>query len=258
MDMSLSMEKKSSIIHCCSIVEDSFCLSKFDETMPFAACFVLLSPSFQFCSETSPSDLKPRTELTLCYEWMDNKKDRSTHRSISCSMKSYRLSELSQAEVNSLKARPRIDFSSIFNVVHPIVDDVRSRGDAAVKDYTTRFDKVELDRLIENVAELPDPEGVKCKRVARSIASVGLYVPGGTAVLPSTALMLSVVALHRLLGVRLLSLQLPLVKMAASARRYSICAKKAGVTHILKAGGAQAIAAMAWGTTSCPKVIVPS
>lgn len=58
-----------------SIVEDSFCLSKFDETMPFAACFVLLSPSFQFCSETSPSDLKPGTELTLCYEWMDNKKD---------------------------------------------------------------------------------------------------------------------------------------------------------------------------------------
>ena len=43
--------------------------------MPFAACFVLLSPSFQFCSETFPSDLKPGTELTLCYEWMDNKKD---------------------------------------------------------------------------------------------------------------------------------------------------------------------------------------
>ncbi|RVW37079.1 Histidinol dehydrogenase, chloroplastic [Vitis vinifera] len=290
MDMSLSMEKKSSIIHCCSIVEDSFCLSKFDETMPFAACFVLLSPSFQFCSETFPSDLKPGTELTLCYEWMDNKKDRSTHRSISCSMKSYRLSELSQAEVNSLKARPRIDFSSIFNVVHPIVDDVRSRGDAAVKDYTTRFDKVELDRLIENVAELPDPEldagikeafdvaydnifafhaaqksaekivenmkGVKCKRVARSIASVGLYVPGGTAVLPSTALMLSVPA--QIAGCKTVVLATPPSQDGGICKEVLYCAKKAGVTHILKAGGAQAIAAMAWGTTSCPKVIVAS
>ncbi|WKA10484.1 hypothetical protein VitviT2T_028052 [Vitis vinifera] len=210
----------------------------------------------------------------------------STHRSISCSMKSYRLSELSQAEVNSLKARPRIDFSSIFNVVHPIVDDVRSRGDAAVKDYTTRFDKVELDRLIENVAELPDPEldagikeafdvaydnifafhaaqksaekivenmkGVKCKRVARSIASVGLYVPGGTAVLPSTALMLSVPA--QIAGCKTVVLATPPSQDGGICKEVLYCAKKAGVTHILKAGGAQAIAAMAWGTTSCPKV----
>ncbi|XP_057489250.1 histidinol dehydrogenase, chloroplastic-like [Actinidia eriantha] len=143
-------------------------------------------------------------------------------------MKSYRLSGLTKDEVNGLKARPRIDFSSIFNKVQPIVDDVRFRGDAAVKDYTARFDKIELDNIVENVANLPDPEldvsvreafdvaynniyafhaaqkstektvenmkGVRCKRVARSISSVGLYVPGGTAVLPSTALMLSVPA----------------------------------------------------------------
>ncbi|KAG6794247.1 hypothetical protein POTOM_003486 [Populus tomentosa] len=181
---------------------------------------------------------------------------------VMCAMKSYRLSELNNSEVESLKARPRIDFSSIFGIVNPIVDDVRQRGDAAVKDYTSRFDKVKLDKIVENVSELPDPEldaavkeafdvaynniyafhlaqksaeksvenmkGVICKRVARSISSVGLYVPGGTAVLPSTALMLAIEVLY--------------------------CAKKAGVTHILKAGGAQAISAMAWGTESCPKV----
>ncbi|GFZ14346.1 histidinol dehydrogenase [Actinidia rufa] len=73
-------------------------------------------------------------------------------------MKSYRLSELTQAEVNNLKARPRINFSSIFNLVNPIVDDVHCRGDAAVKDYTAKFDKVELDKTVEIVGELPHPQ----------------------------------------------------------------------------------------------------
>ncbi|WCJ34880.1 Histidinol dehydrogenase chloroplastic [Euphorbia peplus] len=64
----------------------------------------------------------------------------STFNRIRCGMKSYRLSELPDAEIQSLKARPRIDFSSIFNIVNPIVDDVRNRGDAAVKEYTAKFD----------------------------------------------------------------------------------------------------------------------
>ncbi|KAA8537069.1 hypothetical protein F0562_029547 [Nyssa sinensis] len=201
-------------------------------------------------------------------------------------MKSYRLSELTQAEVDSLKARPRVDFSSIFHTVQPIVDDVHKRGDAAVKDYTARFDKVELDEIVENVNELPHPEldaavreafdvaynniyafhaaqksaerivenmkGVKCKRVARSIASVGLYVPGGTAVLPSTALMLSVPA--QIAGCKTVVLATPPSRDGSICKEVLYCAKKAGVTHILKAGGAQAISAMAWGTASCPKV----
>ncbi|XP_059652855.1 histidinol dehydrogenase, chloroplastic-like isoform X2 [Cornus florida] len=189
----------------------------------------------------------------------------SLHNAIRCSMKSYRLSELTQAEVHNLKARPRIDFSSIFNIVHPIVEDVRGRGDAAVKDFTARFDKVELDKIVENVSELPDPEldaavreafdvaynniyafhaaqrsaertienmkGVRCKRVARSITSVGLYVPGGTAVLPSTALMLAVPA--QIAGCKTVVVATP------PAQDGSIC---------------KAISAMAWGTASCPKV----
>ncbi|XP_010251784.1 PREDICTED: histidinol dehydrogenase, chloroplastic isoform X2 [Nelumbo nucifera] len=206
--------------------------------------------------------------------------------SIRCSMKSYKLSELSQTEVDSLKARPRIDFSSIFRVVQPIVDDVRSRGDGAVIDYTKMFDKVVLDKIVEFVADLPDPEidlsvreafdvayeniyafhvaqksvekkvenmkGVRCKRVARSIASVGLYVPGGTAVLPSTALMLSVPA--QIAGCKTVVLATPPSHDGTICKEVLYCAKKAGVTHILKAGGAQAISAMAWGTASCPKV----
>ncbi|XP_030440849.1 histidinol dehydrogenase, chloroplastic isoform X2 [Syzygium oleosum] len=205
---------------------------------------------------------------------------------ISCSMRSYKLSDLSHAEVDRLKARPRIDFSKIFSVVNPIVDDIQSRGDTAVKEYTARFDKVELEKIVENVSDLPDPEldatvreafdvaydniyafhlaqkspeksienmkGVRCKRVARSIGSVGLYVPGGTAVLPSTALMLAVPA--QIAGCRTVVLATPPSQDSSICKEVLYCAKKAGVTHILKAGGAQAIAAMAWGTESCPKV----
>ncbi|XXG68428.1 hypothetical protein AAC387_Pa06g1517 [Persea americana] len=205
---------------------------------------------------------------------------------VKCSMKSYRLSELSRAESDGLKSRPRIDFSSIFSVVNPIVDDVRSRGDAAVIDYTARFDKVVLDRILEHVTDLPDPKldpavreafdvaynnihafhvaqktpeknvenmrGVRCKRVARCIPSVGLYVPGGTAVLPSTALMLAVPA--QIAGCKTVVLATPPSLDGSICKEVLYCAKKAGVTHILKAGGAQAISAMAWGTATCPKV----
>ncbi|KAJ8758766.1 hypothetical protein K2173_000487 [Erythroxylum novogranatense] len=209
-----------------------------------------------------------------------------TLNTVSCAMKSYRLSELTHTEVESLKSRPRIDFTSIFSTVNPIVDDVRSRGDAAVKDFTAKYDKVKLDKIVKPVSELPDPKlddtvkeafdvaydniytfhlaqkspeksvenmkGVKCKRVARSIASVGLYVPGGTAVLPSTALMLAVPA--QIAGCKIIVLATPPSHDGSICKEVLYCAKKAGVTHILKAGGAQAISAMAWGTESCPKV----
>ncbi|CAL9135532.1 unnamed protein product [Musa textilis] len=207
-------------------------------------------------------------------------------RIVRSAMKSYKLSELTHTEVDSLKARPRVDFSSIFSVVNPIVDDVRCRGDAAVIDYTAKFDKVVLDKVVELVSDLPDPEvdpavrkafdvaysniyafhdaqrvpekdienmtGVRCKRIARCIGAVGLYVPGGTAVLPSTALMLSVPA--QIAGCKTIVLATPPGRDGSICKEVLYCAKKAGVTHILKAGGAQAVSAMAWGTPSCPKV----
>ncbi|KAL2997172.1 hypothetical protein AAZX31_09G025300 [Glycine max] len=95
-------------------------------------------------------------------------------------------------------------------------------------------------------------KGVQCKRVARSINSVGLYVPGGTAVLPSTALMLAVPA--QIAGCKTIVLANPPTRDGTTCKEVLYCAKKAGVTHILKAGGAQAISAMAWGTETCPKV----
>ncbi|RZC47083.1 hypothetical protein C5167_040035 [Papaver somniferum] len=137
--------------------------------------------------------------------------------------------------------------------------------------YTTRFDKVSLDKIIERVADLPDPQldpavkeafdvaydniyafhyaqkappekvenmkGVRCKRVSRCITSVGLYVPGGTAVLPSTALMLAVPA--QIAGCKIVVLATPPGKDGSICMEVLYCAKKAGVTHILKARGAQ-------------------
>lgn len=202
-------------------------------------------------------------------------------------LKTYKLSDLSDGELKSLRDRPRIDFSSIFKIVSPIVEDVRNRGDAAVIDYTAKFDGVTLNNVLERVADLPDPKleadvkaafdvayeniyafhaaqkkthelqvenmpGVKCRRVARAISAVGLYVPGGTAVLPSTALMLAVPA--QIAGCKTVIIATPPRKDGSICPEVLYCAKKSGVTFILKAGGAQAVAAMAWGTQTCPKV----
>ena len=100
--------------------------------------------------------------------------------------------------------------------------------------------------------DLETMPGVRCRRLSRPIAAVGLYVPGGTAVLPSTALMLSVPA--RLAGCPTVVLATPPRPDGAVCPEVLYVAKKAGVTHLLLAGGAQAVAAMAFGTQSCPKV----
>eukprot|EP00250_Pteridium_aquilinum_P006166 c16138_g1_i1 orf=339-1886(-) len=207
--------------------------------------------------------------------------------SLETGLKTYKLSELSDSELKSLRDRPRIDFSSIFKLVSPIVEDVRSRGDSAVIDYTTKFDGVTLDNVLVRVADLPEPKleadvkaafdvayeniyafhaaqkkthelevenmpGVRCRRVARAISAVGLYVPGGTAVLPSTALMLAVPA--QIAGCKTIVIATPPRKDGSICPEVLYCAKKSGATFILKAGGAQAVAAMAWGTETCPKV----
>ena len=86
----------------------------------------------------------------------------------------------------------------------------------------------------------------------RAINAVGVYVPGGTAVLPSSALMLIVPA--AIAGCRTIVLATPPRPDGSISPEVVYCARKAGATHVLKAGGAQAVAAMAWGTASCPKV----
>ncbi|GIL52881.1 hypothetical protein Vafri_8644 [Volvox africanus] len=201
-------------------------------------------------------------------------------------LRSYHYSQLSPAELKQVLARPRVDFTSILNTVAPIVENVRATGDDAVREYTSKFDRVRLDTVCVRTEDLPDPvlpaevtaafdvaynnirvfhqaqqtgpmevetmPGVRCRRVTRPINSVGVYVPGGTAVLPSSALMLSVPA--ALAGCATIVLATPPRPDGTITPEVLYCAKKAGVTHILKAGGAQAVAAMAWGTDSCPKV----
>ncbi|KAG2483756.1 hypothetical protein HYH03_017411 [Edaphochlamys debaryana] len=201
-------------------------------------------------------------------------------------LRTYQYSQLSPAEMKQVLARPRVDFTSILNTVSPIVENVRLKGDEAVKEYTAKFDRVNLDTVCVRIEDLPDPvlpadvtkafdvaydnirafhmaqqaqplevetmPGVRCRRVSRPINHVGVYVPGGTAVLPSSALMLSVPA--AIAGCSTIVLATPPRPDGTVTPEVLYCAKKAGVTHILKAGGAQAVAAMAWGTGSCPKV----
>eukprot|EP00850_Spirogloea_muscicola_P007817 SM000040S14829 [mRNA] locus=s40:599756:603945:+ [translate_table: standard] len=188
------------------------------------------------------------------------------------SLRSYRLAELNDTEVAALLTRPRIDFLSIFDTVGPIIEDVRTRGDTAIQEYTERFDKVKLNKFVERIEDIPEPQleqrtkaafdvafsnikafheaqkktqslvvetmpGVQCRRVARPIQRVGLYVPGGTAVLPSTALMLAVPA--GIAGCEVVVVATPPQKDGTICQEVLYCAKKANVTHILKAGGAQ-------------------
>ncbi|MEQ8524921.1 histidinol dehydrogenase [Gracilimonas sp.] len=200
-------------------------------------------------------------------------------------MKTYTHSDLSKERIQSLTRRPKIDFTSIFQTVQPILDAVEKEGDQALKKYTKQFDGVNLDDVcfnpmeqqitisktvkdaidtaFDNIfrfhkAQIPFPvevetmPGVRCMKVARPIERVGFYVPGGTAVLPSTAMMLTIPAM--IAGCTTKVLATPPRKDGSVAPEIIYIAQKAGVDIILKAGGAQAVAAMAMGTKSVPKV----
>lgn len=173
--------------------------------------------------------------------------------------------------------------------VKPIVDRVRKEGDAGLKAMTAQFDKAQLSSnvllppfAVPSTSELPTDvreaidtayenvrtfhaaqvdgttlkvetmPGVVCSRFARPISRVGIYVPGGTAILPSTAIMLGVPA--QVAGCKEIVLATPPRPDGSISPEVLYVAKLAGVTCILKAGGAQAVAAMAYGTDECPKV----
>jgi histidinol dehydrogenase len=169
-----------------------------------------------------------------------------------------------------------------------IIADVRSGGDAALRSLTLRHDRVELarfevqagefaaaaqslasaavvalERAIENVrrfheAQRPAPvrvevmPGVLCEQLARPLDAVGLYVPAGTAPLPSTAIMLAVPA--ALAGCRSRVLATPPRADGTADPAVLVAARLCGVDRVFKLGGAQAIAALAYGTESVPKV----
>jgi len=185
-------------------------------------------------------------------------------------------------------ARPVFDSTSLFETVQTVLDDVRLRGDAAVNEYTQKFDKVTLSQIEvtkEEIAEaeklvsvqlkqaiemarrniwkfhseqqhdLPEIQtspGVFCWQKAIAIEKVGLYVPGGTAPLFSTVLMLGIPA--QIAECKEVVLCTPPNKEGKVHPAVLYAAKVAGVHRIFKIGGTQAIAAMAFGTESVPKV----
>ncbi len=200
-------------------------------------------------------------------------------------MKSYQYSSLSKSEIDKLVKRPKMNFTSVFGIVQPILNQVEDQGDEAVKTFTKKFEGADLDSVTispneisislfdevknaidtafdnivsfheaqkSSVIEVETMTGVSCQKVNRPIERVGLYVPGGTAVLPSTAMMLTIPAM--IAGCSTIVLATPPKADGTIAPEIIYIAQKTGVDKILLAGGAQAVAAMAFGTTSVPKV----
>lgn len=184
--------------------------------------------------------------------------------------------------------RPQVNTSELGSVVDEIFDAVRNKGDAAVLQYTQQFDNTTIENLLvtkeewsAGVAQVPKTlqsaiqqakknietfhrqqitpkievetePGVVCWQETRGIQKVGLYIPGGSAPLFSTVLMLAVPA--RLAGCEKVVLCSPPDSKGKIAPAILYAAEITGVTKIVKAGGIQAIAALTYGTESVPKV----
>ena len=185
-------------------------------------------------------------------------------------------------------ARPRLDLSQLNATVASVLADVKKRGDEAVKEYEAKFDKAELSSLAVTEQEMDEAEnlisndlkdaiilahhnikvfhisqrfvgqkiktqeGVTCWQKSVAIEKVGLYIPGGTAPLFSTVLMLATPA--KIAGCQEIVLCTPPNKEGKVNPAILYAARVAGVHKIFKAGGVQAIGAMAYGTESVPKV----
>lgn len=185
-------------------------------------------------------------------------------------------------------ARPTFDTSSLNEAVASVLQDVKTRGDEAVFEYEEKFDKVKLKTLRVSDAEMAEADnevsdelkdairiaarnieifhtsqktevnkvettpGVICWQKSVGIEKVGLYVPGGTAPLFSTVLMLAIPA--RIAGCKKVVLCSPPDKNGKINPAILFAAKEAGVTSVFKIGGIQAIGAMAYGTETVPKV----
>lgn len=191
-------------------------------------------------------------------------------------------------ELDSLLSRPAHDASHLTAMVSAVLEDVRLHGDQAVIKYEKQFDHAELTDLAVTEAEMeeaerlvPDglkqaiiqahgnietfhasqkfhaphvqvTEGVECWQQAIPIQRVGLYIPGGTAPLFSTVLMLATPA--RLAGCPQIVLCTPPSQEGKVNPAVLYAARVAGVSSVFKAGGVQAIGAMAYGTESIPQV----
>ncbi len=185
-------------------------------------------------------------------------------------------------------ARPTFEGAALEEKVVGILKDIQTFGDVAVKRFTNQFDKVNLDNpkvgekeIEEAIAKIPSElksairqakknieafhlaqketvqeietmPGVKCWRKSVGIDKVGLYIPGGTAPLFSTILMLGIPA--KIAGCKEIVLCTPPSKDGTVNPAILFAAHLVGVTRIFKIGGVQAIGAMAYGTETVPKV----
>lgn len=203
-------------------------------------------------------------------------------------MQAYKYSELSASELKALVQRNVDPANEIRAIVEEVIGNVREHGDKALLSYAQKFDKVELQKLYLDKAELEElasallPEqkqalqtayqnikkfhqtqlksedkvetmpGVTCWRELRPIERVGLYIPGGSAVLPSTLLMLGIPA--QIAGCHEIVVCSPPQKNGKVNAFIAYVCQLLGIDKIYLAGGSQAIAAMAYGTDTIPAV----
>ena len=193
-----------------------------------------------------------------------------------------------EVEIKEILTRDNNNDRSVDEIVSGILEDVRTNGDTALLGYCEKFDKAKLSSLEVSQQEIDDafgsidPDFIKTLELARDnieafhtqqirknfvlndkegivlgqkvtpIEKVGLYVPGGTASYPSSVLMNAVPA--KLAGVTEIVMATPPSSDGTIAAPILAAAKVAGVTRIFKMGGAQAVAALSYGTESVPKV----
>ena len=193
-----------------------------------------------------------------------------------------------RSDWQKLVERPHLDVSKLNDTVASVLADIKKRGDDAVKGYELKFDHVDLPTLAVTQEEMDEAEnlvsaelkaaiqlahynilafheaqkfkpkkvetqpGVVCWQKSVAIEKVGLYIPGGTAPLFSTVLMLATPA--KIAGCSEIVLCTPPDRQGKVNPAILVAARIAGVSKIFKAGGVQAIGAMAYGTESIPKV----
>ena len=199
-----------------------------------------------------------------------------------------RYNKPSKSTWETICKRPEINSADLSSIVNGILENVKINGDSAIRSYAEKFDGVSLKNLLtseqeisvskeqvsqelksaiqlakkniecfhkgqkESINRIETSDGVECWRESRAIEKVGLYIPGGTAPLFSTVLMLGIPA--KLAGCAEIVLCTPPSKDGSVNPAILYTADLIGINKIYKVGGAQAISAMAFGTESIPKV----
>jgi histidinol dehydrogenase len=201
-------------------------------------------------------------------------------------MKIIEYNKLTDKRKTDLLQRPSIDMSDKYQIVQPILNDINRNGLKSVLEYAKKFDGFVGKQINVSINELDESEklvstdfkkaveiatrnikkfhklqvpikysietmpGIKCSREFRAIENVGLYIPGGTAILPSTLLMLAIPAI--IAGCKRIVVCSPTSNTVSPEVLY--VAKYLGITEFYKIGGAQAIGLMAYGTKKINKV----